>query len=101
MRPGNILKSYGVDRDLIVRAINYRYLKKWTGGLCFSFEGAGMMWAYEYIPRMLADLNDRTDLVPDYWEQNEAGFSFDRNDNASEQRLMLLAFMLTWIEEVS
>lgn len=101
MRPGDILKSYGINRDCIVRAINSRYRKKWVGGLCFSFENAGMVWAYECIPKVLAELNDRTDLLLGYWGQDEAGFSFDRNDNASEQRLMLLAFMLTWIEEVS
>lgn len=101
MSPGAIIKSYGIDRDLVVRAINFRYDAKWRNGLCFTFENIGMHGAYETVPRMLTDLNDRTDLLPNYDSEVEMGFGFEYYcpDIGNNQRLMLLAFMLTWLED--
>lgn len=98
--PKKALQARDIDYDRVVRAINFRYMANWRNGLCFTFESINTRQdnidAYNIIPRLLVDLNDRTDLLPSYDYENEQGFDFEGSGN--NQRLMLLAFMLTWLE---
>lgn len=101
--PRKALQSKGIDHDRVVNVINVRLKKKWTGGLCRNFCLANPEYIddpdwYGIIPPLLAELNDRTDLLRKYNDEEEQGFDFSYGwQQGDAERKLLLAFMLTWL----
>lgn len=96
------------NHNAIVRAINRMYAGQmrraeqrqrhewrdnWSycDGLCYAFRGSLKGNSYEVLPSLLIELGaDEDDRGVYFWPQTRAGF---------EQRMMFLAFLLTWDEE--
>lgn len=99
-KPSPPLKGVGFIRDDIVDVCDMRMELLETGedevfGLCNTFDrvlhNRGSYGAYEMLPKALKIVGGRTG--------DDYGYFWPRTRKGNAQRLMFLAFMLTWWDD--
>lgn len=98
----NVLRDvFLLNRDIVIQAINARCRNGYYSipGLCLAFSYTNMRGnvAYDVVPIMLRYLNNGRDgqFCTDY---NASLYDPDF-DRGQDERDMLLAFLLLWVEE--